>query len=87
MIETPPVTRIAVITSMQNNVLSSLRQGKSTEGIARDWGISRNTVKTHVRLLLKRTRARDRVELVALVASGQLRVVVLETTRRIELCA
>lgn len=73
------------LTTMQHNVLGSLCEGKNTAQIGADWGITRNTVKVHLRELFARTGARDRVQLVALVHSGAIRCEPYETTRRIEL--
>lgn len=63
----PPVgaePRSVRLTRMQRNVLESLCDGKSNALIGVDWGIKEDTVKSHVKELLKRTGARDRLQLV-----------------------
>lgn len=66
--------RVVRITPMQANVLTSLCEGKSNRLIARDWGISEDTAKSHLRALIKNTGARDRTHLVSQLYSGALRV-------------
>jgi DNA-binding NarL/FixJ family response regulator len=70
----PPIpegpTRLVPLPPMQRAVLESLCEGKSNPEIARDWGISENTVKTHLRRLLTTLQARDRFHAVALVYRG-----------------
>lgn len=64
--------RRVVLTSMQGNVLESLAEGKDTPGIEADWGIGRDTVKTHVSAILRRTGARDRHHLLSLLLADAL---------------
>lgn len=64
--------RIVRITPMQAHVLESLCEGKSNRMIARDWGISEDTAKSHLRALIKNTGARDRTHLVSQLYSKAL---------------
>lgn len=74
--------RTVVLSPMLANVLESLCEGKSNKGIGRDWGISEDTVKTHMRRLLTRLGARDRAHVIALVAFGVVDVRVTPSTGR-----
>jgi two-component system, NarL family, nitrate/nitrite response regulator NarL len=51
-----------VLSSREVEVLSSLSQGKSNKIIAREWGISEETVKVHVKAILRKIRAKNRTE-------------------------
>lgn len=66
--------RTAVITPMLANILESLSEGKSNKAIGFDWGISEDTVKTHMRRLYARTGARDRCHLLSMLLNGALTV-------------
>lgn len=56
------------------NVLDSLCEGKTNRAIGTDWGITEDTVKTHIKRLLRRIGARDRLHAVILVLSGAVEV-------------
>lgn len=64
--------RVAFLTPMQVNVLDSICEGKSNRMIAKDWGVSEDTIKTHVKGILGRMRARDRLHAACLVYSGEV---------------
>jgi DNA-binding CsgD family transcriptional regulator len=70
----PPQTRAVVVSPMLANVLESLCEGKDNRGIGRDWGITEDTVKTHMRRLLRALDAQDRTQAVILVLTGQVQV-------------
>ena len=81
---TPPRPRTAPrrrveLTPMQGNVLESLAEGKDTAGIGTDWGIGRDTVKSHVAAILRRTGARDRHQLLSLLLADALDIYVSDT--------
>lgn len=59
--------RLVALSPMLVNVLDSLCEGKGNRAIAADWGISEDTVKTHIKRLLAKIGARDRTHIVALV--------------------
>jgi two-component system nitrate/nitrite response regulator NarL len=52
----------AGLTEKEDRILKCLIEGKSNKLIARDMGIAENTVKVHVRNLLKKLNLRSRVE-------------------------
>ena len=56
-------------TPRQRQVVNLLCRGKSNKLIARELQISENTVKAHLRQIMKRLQATNRTE-VALIASG-----------------
>lgn len=62
------------LTRMQRCVLESLCEGKSNLLIKDDWGIEEDTVKSHVKALLRITGARDRTHLVAMAYSLELQI-------------
>lgn len=64
------------------NVLESLCEGKPNAEIARDWGISVDTVKTHLKRLFGKIGARDRAHAVALVMSGTVEIQVKQADNR-----
>lgn len=64
----------AVLTRMEINVLESLCEGKSNRMIGQDYGISEDTVKSHVRNVMAKLGARDRTHAVALIYSRAVRV-------------
>lgn len=68
----PP--RNVQLPTMLANVLESLCEGKSNRQIATDWGISEDTVKTHMRRLFRKIGARDRLHAAVLVYNGELQV-------------
>jgi len=59
-----------LLTRMERNVLESLCEGKSNRMIAADWGLSEDTIKSHVKNLMAKLGARDRTHAVSLVWSG-----------------
>jgi PAS domain S-box-containing protein len=61
----PAPSPIRDLTPRQLEVLAELELGRSTEQIARELGISRQTVRNHIRDLLKRLGARSRLEAIA----------------------
>lgn len=65
---------VVALPPMLVNVLDSLCEGKSNRGIGKDWGISEDTVKTHLKRLYCKLGARDRVHAVAMVFSGAVDV-------------
>jgi two-component system nitrate/nitrite response regulator NarL len=67
---------IVVITPRQADVLTGLCEGLSNADIGARLYITEDTVKTHVRRLLPVLGARSRCHAVALVLSGQVRVLV-----------
>lgn len=75
----PPVPagepRQVALSVMLLNVLESLCEGKSNSEIADDWGISEDTVKTHMRRLFRALNANNRLHAAALVWSGVVEVV------------
>lgn len=76
-----PAPRVVRITPMQCRVLESLCEGKTNRLVGRDWGISEDTVKSHIKELLKRTGSADRLHLVVQALTGQLRLQVSQTVR------
>jgi DNA-binding NarL/FixJ family response regulator len=69
-----------LLTRMERNVLESLCEGKSNRMIAKDWGLSEDTIKSHLRNLMAKIGARDRTHLVALVYSSVVVVKVASVT-------
>ena len=68
--EAPPVPQLD-LTPRQSEVLRLLEQGRSTDEIASDLHLSRDTVRNHVRGLLRSLGVKSRLEAVAL-AHGDL---------------
>lgn len=66
--------RIVYLTPMQINVLESLCDGKTNRLIARDWGVAEDTIKSHVKDVYRKMKARDRLHAACLVYSGQVAV-------------
>jgi PAS domain S-box-containing protein len=58
------------LTPRQAEVLHLLRQGRSTKQIARELHVSTETVRNHVRLLLRALGVRSRLEAVAVAQQG-----------------
>jgi DNA-binding NarL/FixJ family response regulator len=56
------------------NILDSLCEGKSNRQIGNDWGISEDTVKTHLKRLYGKLGVGDRLQAVVLVLSGAVDV-------------
>ena len=68
--EAPPLPQLD-LTPRQSEVLKLLEQGRSTDEIATDLHLSRDTVRNHVRGLLRSLGVKSRLEAVAL-AHGDL---------------
>lgn len=68
--EAPPMPQLD-LTPRQSEVLKLLEQGRSTDEIAADLHLSRDTVRNHVRGLLRSLGVKSRLEAVAL-AHGDL---------------
>ncbi len=64
------------------NVLDSLCEGKSNKQIGTDWGISEDTVKTHLKRLFGALGAADRLHAVVLALSGSVDVRMKPATGR-----
>ena len=67
-----PVPQLDLITEREREVLLLIAQGASNGEIAGQLFVSETTVKTHVRHLLSKLRARDRVQLVVLAHTSGL---------------
>ena len=61
----PPTGAIAQLSSREETVLECLRDGLSTEAIARSLGVSKNTVRTHIQRILMKLQVHSRLEAVA----------------------
>jgi DNA-binding CsgD family transcriptional regulator len=59
------------LSAREQSVLLLLSEGRDTGSICEGLSISENTLKTHVRQILRKTEARNRVALVALFFSEQ----------------
>jgi DNA-binding NarL/FixJ family response regulator len=66
--------RVVELSPMLVNVLDSLCEGKSNKQVKDDWGISEDTVKTHIKRLLRALDARDRLHAAVLVWSGAVEI-------------
>ncbi len=64
----PPVEPTEPLTMRQQEVLELLSQGVDNHSIARRLSISENTVKTHVRHVLRKLRLRSRAQLLSRIA-------------------
>jgi len=62
----PPPTPHPRLTPRQTEILRLLQQGRSTEQIARELSISKETVRNHVQDILRTLGAKSRLEAVAL---------------------
>lgn len=72
----PPVGIATRVTRRRHEVLGQIARGQDTEGIARALRLSENTVKTHIRHLLKQFKARNRAHLLRLAFdAGVLEIV------------
>jgi len=60
-----PGAATARLSSRETTVLELLREGLSTEAIARCLGVSKNTVRTHVQRILMKLQVHSRLEAVA----------------------
>jgi DNA-binding CsgD family transcriptional regulator len=67
-----PVRRHARLTARQHEVLVLLADGHSTDQIAGELHLSRETVRNHVRHILRRIGARSRLEAVAIARRDSL---------------
>jgi DNA-binding NarL/FixJ family response regulator len=72
--------RTVVITCRQADVLAGICHGHTNAEIGRRLGVSEDTVKSHARLLFRALGARDRAHAAALACTGQVNVVVRDTT-------
>ena len=74
--EAPQTTSAAVLsdvyglTASEAKVLQSLVQGKSLEDMARDFKVSINTLRTHLKSIFRKTDTKRQSELLSLVLSG-----------------
>jgi DNA-binding NarL/FixJ family response regulator len=64
---------VATLTARQQEVLRLLVQGRSNKQIARELGVSQNTVKVHVAAILRSLGAANRTEAVALARDLELK--------------
>jgi DNA-binding NarL/FixJ family response regulator len=64
--------RFADLTEREREVLIELARGLSNEELAETLFISENTVKTHVKRVLTKLEARDRVQAVVMAYEGGL---------------
>lgn len=69
---TPTRNRLERLSPRERAVLDLLRRSMSNREIAGTLGIAEATVKIHVRNLLRKTRARNRVELALLAVQGDV---------------
>lgn len=72
----PPfeIDRLPELTERQMEVLRCVVQGKSNKRVARDLGVSSETVKTHLAAAMRSLRASNRTELVYIAARRGLRL-------------
>jgi DNA-binding NarL/FixJ family response regulator len=63
------------LTPRQTDVLRCVIQGKSNQTVASELGVSRDTVKSHLAAVMRALEARNRTELVYIVAKRGLRLV------------
>jgi DNA-binding NarL/FixJ family response regulator len=66
-----PFTPSVPLTRRESDVLDELIQGQSNRQIGRNLFISEDTVKSHVKAILRKLGARDRAHAVSLVLSGR----------------
>lgn len=76
-------TGVVYLTPAQKRILESLLEGKSNALIAKDWGMAENTVKHHLKEILRKLGARDRLHAATLVLRGRVKIVAQDerTTR------
>ena len=67
-----PVAELEALTPRQTEVLRLLEYGRSTNQIAEELHLSRETVRNHVRHILQRLEARSRLEAVAIAHRDEL---------------
>jgi DNA-binding NarL/FixJ family response regulator len=60
-----PAVALAQLSSREKTVLELLREGLSTEAIARSLGVSKNTIRTHIQRILMKLQVHSRLEAVA----------------------
>ena len=61
-----------LLSARELEVLTLVARGRSTDGIAAELFVSRNTVRSHVRHILEKLRARNRAHAVAIGVSAGL---------------
>ncbi|WP_309229836.1 helix-turn-helix transcriptional regulator [Blastococcus sp. TML/M2B] len=66
-----PFTPEVPLTRREQDVLDELLQGQSNRAIGRNLFISEDTVKSHVKAILRKLGARDRAHAVSLVLSSR----------------
>jgi DNA-binding NarL/FixJ family response regulator len=64
-----PAAALAQLSARERTVLELLREGLSTEAIARSLGVSKNTVRTHIQRILMKLQVHSRLEAVAVTES------------------
>ena len=60
------------LTSQQSKVACMLREGKSYHEISLELGISINTVRMHIKLIYKKLKIKNKVQLLALMSKSNL---------------
>jgi len=70
-----PVNLLPELTDRQVEVLRSVVQGKSNKSVARDLGVSSETIKSHLAAAMRALGAHNRTELVYIAAQRGLRLV------------
>jgi DNA-binding NarL/FixJ family response regulator len=66
--------RTVELSPMLANILTSLCEGKDNKAIAAAWGITENTVKTHLKRLFRALAVGDRAQAVILASTGAVDV-------------
>jgi len=66
-----PAAALAQLSSRERTVLELLREGLSTEAIARSLGVSKNTIRTHIQRILMKLQVHSRLEAVAATDSAR----------------
>jgi DNA-binding CsgD family transcriptional regulator len=61
-----PIISRVLLTARQHFVLRLIAEGKTTDEIAGQLGVSRNTIRDHIRMILAKLNARDRAHAVAI---------------------
>ncbi|GAA0601013.1 response regulator [Kutzneria viridogrisea] len=70
--ELPPHTGLPQLSAREFDVLAEMLKGLDNTSIGRHLFISTDTVKTHVKAILRKLGARDRAQVVAMVLSGRV---------------